>query len=129
MTEDSLLSFGLPAVSCKKVTADFAGGSISCDGGLVLLRAAERQLGLAEALVGCIREWRGPDRMRSPALAFVWESHRNHSNSTFSVRQQTDGKAAGLALAQPICRHRLWRGSASDGPAEDLAAGPQSGRA
>ena len=34
MTEDSLLPFDLPAVKRKKVTADFAGGSISSDGGL-----------------------------------------------------------------------------------------------
>ena len=63
MTEDTLLPFDLPAVQRKKVTADFAGGSISSDGGLVLLRAAERRLGLAEALAGCIREWRASDRV------------------------------------------------------------------
>ena len=62
MTEDTLLPFDLPAVSRKKVTADFAGGSISSDGGLVLLRGAERRLGLAETLAGCIREWRDPAR-------------------------------------------------------------------
>ena len=65
MTEDTLLLFDLPAVSRKKVTADFEGGSISSDGGLVLLRAAERRLGLAEALAGCIREWRDPERVRT----------------------------------------------------------------
>ena len=63
MTEDTPLLFDLPAVSRKKVTADFEGGSISSDGGLVLLRAAERRLGLAEALAGCIREWRDPERV------------------------------------------------------------------
>ncbi len=63
MTDDTLLPFDLPAVSRKKVTADFAGGSISSDGGLVLLRGAERRLGLAETLAGCIREWRDPDRV------------------------------------------------------------------
>ena len=47
MTEDTFLPFDLPAVSRKKVTADFAGGSISSDGGLVLLRGAERRLRLA----------------------------------------------------------------------------------
>ena len=62
MTDDSLLPFDLPAVQRKKVTADFAGGSISSDGGLVLLRAAERRLGLAGTLAGCIREWRDPAR-------------------------------------------------------------------
>ena len=40
MTEDILLPFDLPAVRRKKVTADFEGGSISSDGGLVLLRGA-----------------------------------------------------------------------------------------
>ena len=63
MTEDSLLPFDLPAVQRKKVSADFAAGSISSDGGLVLLRTAERRLGLAGALVGRIREWRAPDRV------------------------------------------------------------------
>ena len=63
MTEDTLLPCDLPAVQRKKVTADFAGGLISSDGGLVLLRAAERRLGLAEALAGCIREWRDPERV------------------------------------------------------------------
>ena len=62
MTEDTPLPFALPAVSRKKVTADFAGGSISSDGGLVLLRGAERRLGLAETLAGCIRDWRDPAR-------------------------------------------------------------------
>ena len=60
MTEDTLLPFDLPAVRRKKVTADFEGGLISSDGGLVLLREAERRLGLAETLAGCIRDWRDP---------------------------------------------------------------------
>ena len=60
MTEDILLPFDLPAVRRKKVTADFEGGSISSDGGLVLLRGAERRLGLSETLAGCIRDWRDP---------------------------------------------------------------------
>ena len=62
MTEDTLLQFDLPAVQLKKVTADFVDGSISSDGGLVLLRAAEPRLGLAETLAGCVREWRDPAR-------------------------------------------------------------------
>ena len=63
MTEDILLPFDLPAVRGKKVTADFEGGLISSDGGLVLLRGAERRLGLSETLAGCIREWRDPERV------------------------------------------------------------------
>ena len=71
MTEDTLFPFDLPAVQRKKVTADFAGGSISSDGGLVLLRAAESRLGLAEALTGCIREWRDPARTVHPRPAML----------------------------------------------------------
>lgn len=51
MTDDSLLPLDLPAVARKRVSAGL-------DGGLVLLREAERRLGLAEPLAGCIREWR-----------------------------------------------------------------------
>ena len=63
ITEDTLLPFYLPAVQRRKVTADFAGWSISSHGGLVLVRAAERRLGLAEAPADCIREWREPARI------------------------------------------------------------------
>ena len=40
------------------MSAAFDGGLISFDGGLVLLREAERSLGLAETLAGCIRDLR-----------------------------------------------------------------------
>ena len=51
MTDDSLTSFDLPIVQRKKVSGAF-------DGGLVLLREAERRLGLAETLAGCIHDRR-----------------------------------------------------------------------
>ena len=60
MSEDTLLPLDLPAVSCKKVTADLEGGLISSDGGLVRLRAAERRLGRTEMLVGCMWECADP---------------------------------------------------------------------
>ena len=63
MSDDTLLPFDLPAVRRKKVTACFDGGLLSSDGGLVLLREAERRLGLAESLAGCLRDGRNPDRI------------------------------------------------------------------
>ena len=42
------------------MTADFKDGLISSDSGVVLLREAERWLGLVETLAGCIRVWRDP---------------------------------------------------------------------
>ena len=58
MTDDTLLPVDLPSVQRKKVSAAFDGGLISSDGGLVLLREAERSLRLAETLAGCIRDRR-----------------------------------------------------------------------
>ena len=48
MTDDTLLPFDLPTVRRKKVTASFDGGLISSDGGLVLLREAERRLAIGD---------------------------------------------------------------------------------
>ena len=58
MTDDCLLPFDLAAIQRREVTADFAGGTFSSDGGLVLLREAERPPGLTERLASCTREWR-----------------------------------------------------------------------
>ena len=58
MTDDRLLPFDVPAVQRKKASAVFDGSLPSSDGGLVLLREAERSLGLAETLAGCIRDRR-----------------------------------------------------------------------
>jgi hypothetical protein len=63
MTDDMLLPFNLPAVRRKKLTAGFDGGSLSSDGGLLLLREAERGLGLAGRLAGAIRDRRDPTRV------------------------------------------------------------------
>jgi hypothetical protein len=49
MSDDSFLPFDLPAICRKKVSADFDGGAISSDGGLLLLREADRRLGLTRA--------------------------------------------------------------------------------
>ena len=63
MHDDSLLPFDLPAVQRKKMTAAFDGGSISSDGGLLLLREAERRLGMSAMLAKCIRDRRDPTQI------------------------------------------------------------------
>ena len=61
MSEDTVLPFDLPSVGRKKVSASFDGGRLSSDGGVFLLRGAERKLGLASRLAGCLRDKRDPD--------------------------------------------------------------------
>ena len=63
MTHDTILPFLFPAVGRKKVTAAFDGGRITSDGGVMLLAAAERRLGLAERLAAVIRDPRDTDRI------------------------------------------------------------------
>jgi len=53
MNTDTLLPFDLPAVRRKKLTVDFNGGNQSSDAGLLLLREAERRLGMCRAARGC----------------------------------------------------------------------------
>ena len=54
MSEDTLVPFSFPAVQRKKVVAAFDGGRLTSDGGVMLLAAAERRLGLAERLAALI---------------------------------------------------------------------------
>ena len=63
MTDDRIPLFSFPAVEGKKVTAAFDGGRMSSDGGVMLLSLAERRLGVAERLAGCIPDRRDPWRI------------------------------------------------------------------
>jgi hypothetical protein len=53
-------SFCLPAVGRKKVTAAFDGGRLTSDGGVMLLAAAERRIGIARRLAPLIADRRNP---------------------------------------------------------------------
>jgi hypothetical protein len=63
MTDDRLLPFAFPAVARKKVTAAFDGGRITSDGGVMLLAAADRRLGICAKLAAKIADRRNPDRV------------------------------------------------------------------
>ena len=84
MIEDTLLPFALPSVARKKVSVAFAGGMLSSNGGVLLLRGVERRLGLAARLAGCIKDRRNPEsilhtveemlRLRMFAIAAGYET-------------------------------------------------------
>src|SRR5258707_11750496 len=64
MTDDTLLPFDLPAVRRKKLTVDFDGGTQSSDAGLLLLREAERKLGVCRRLAEAMPDRRDRERIR-----------------------------------------------------------------
>jgi len=58
----SQLSFGF--LGGKQLVGGFAGGDLSSDGGVMLLREADRRLGLSAKLTGCLRDGRQPAKVR-----------------------------------------------------------------
>jgi len=56
MPDDMTAPFLFPATGRKEVTAAFDGGRITSDGGVMLLAAAERRLGIADRLAGLIAD-------------------------------------------------------------------------
>ena len=63
MSDDSAPNFLFPAICRKKVTAAFDGGRLTSDGGVLLLAQAERRIGLATTLAGCIADRRDQSRV------------------------------------------------------------------
>jgi hypothetical protein len=60
MPETTTETFGFPAIGRKKLTAAFDGGRLTSDGGVLLLAAVERDLGIAERFAGLIADPRNP---------------------------------------------------------------------
>jgi hypothetical protein len=71
MTEATLLPFDLPAVQRKKLTVDFNGGSQSSDGGLLLLREAERSVGICARLADSLTDRRDPSRVEHSLVEMI----------------------------------------------------------
>jgi hypothetical protein len=71
MTEATLLPFDLPAVRRKKLTVDFDGGNQSSDAGLLLLRQAERKLGICRRLAEAMPDRRNQSRVDHKMVELV----------------------------------------------------------
>lgn len=71
MTEATLLPFDLPAVSRKKLTVDFDGGNQSSDAGLLVLRQAERRMGICRRLAEVMPDQRDQSRVRHEMFELV----------------------------------------------------------
>src|SRR6516164_1464599 len=76
MTDATPLPFDLPSVRRKKLTVDFDGGNQSSDAGLLLLRQAERKLGVCGRLAAAMPDRRDASRihhaMFEMVMARVW---------------------------------------------------------
>lgn len=71
MTECTQGRFAFPAVKRRQVEADFSGGDITSDGGLLLLRQADRRLGLLEAVDAVLPDPRDARYVQHDQLALL----------------------------------------------------------
>ena len=66
MNENTLLPFDLPSVARKKLTVGFDGGQLSSDTGVLLLRGAEKRIGICARLAASLRDRRNPESIEHP---------------------------------------------------------------
>jgi DDE family transposase len=71
MSDATPLPFDLPSVRRKKLTVDFDGGNQSSDAGVLLLREAERKLGVCRRLAQAMPDRRDPDRIEHTTFEMV----------------------------------------------------------
>ena len=99
MTNCTQESFQFPRVNGRAVEASFTGGEITSDGGVLLLRQADRVLGLSEAITLALKDPRrqascdhkllGLVRQRLYALALGYEDLNDHEGLRQDVAMQT----------------------------------------
>jgi hypothetical protein len=63
MTECTQSQFSFEAHFSRQVVGRFDGSRLTTDGGALLLRQADRKIGLLRRLVGCFRDARQPERI------------------------------------------------------------------
>lgn len=93
----SLMNFS--PLGRKKITASFTGGSITSDGGLLLLREIDKELGLTHSIAKCIKDERNQSyvdhkakdiiRQRVYALAAGYEDLNDHDILRKDISFQT----------------------------------------
>ena len=73
MTNDTLLLPGPSPVEGYEIHARFNGGTVSSDGGVLVLRQIERRLKCAEKLASCLHDGRDPSRTAHSHTSMIRE--------------------------------------------------------
>src|SRR3954463_16231062 len=71
MTECNQSSFGFEACGSRKIVARFDGGTISSDGGALLLRQTDKRLNLLPRIAECFLDGREQERVEHSILEMV----------------------------------------------------------
>ena len=115
MEEDNQLGFEFPGLGRRKIEANFAGGQVSSDGGVMLLRQVDRWLGFTKRLDRILPDRRNPLviqhsqesllRQRIYGLALGYEDLNDHDSLRHDVLWQTaTDRAEQLGSCSTLCR-------------------------
>jgi hypothetical protein len=115
MTDCTQELFQFPRFDRRKIEASFTGGDVSSDGGVLLLRQADRRLGLTAALDAVLPDPRHPDlithrqvdllRQRVYGLALGYEDLNDHTSLRLDLAWQTAlERDEELASSPTLCR-------------------------
>jgi len=107
--------FQFPSFDRRKIEASFTGGEVSSDGGVLLLRQADRRLGLVAALDAVLPDPRNPHfiihrqvdllRQRVYGLALGYEDLNDHATLRLDPAWQTAlERDEELASSPTLCR-------------------------
>ena len=99
----------------REISANFEGGDISTEGGVLLLRQVDRKIGLSRAIAAALPDARDPARITHDLRALVaqrlyaqcqgWEDLNDHNTLRHDLAMQTAvGTAMPLASAPTLCR-------------------------
>lgn len=99
----------------REISANFDGGDISTEGGVLLLRQIDRKIGLTKAAAGVLTDARDPARIKHDLRALVaqrvyaqcqgWEDLNDHDTLRHDLAMQTAvGTTEPLASSPTLCR-------------------------
>ncbi len=147
MTKCTQAAFDFPPVKRRRVEAEFSGGDVTSDGGVMLLRQADRRTGLMKAIDTVIPDPRDPElithsqlsllRQRVYGLALGYEDLNDHENlrtdpaiqtavdrdthlgsqSTLCRLEQRSNRAAAVAMHRVLVEQFI---ASFDAPPEEL---------
>jgi hypothetical protein len=112
-SSDQKLLFG--RIGRRSIEADFSGGDLSSDGGLLLLRQTDQIIGLTQAAAHAMHDRRAPSRIehdlhtlvsqRVFALCAGYEDLNDHQRLRHDTLMQTAvGRSDSLGSAPTLCR-------------------------
>ena len=115
-TECHQLAFDFHSLGGRRVTVAFDGGTITSDGGALLLRELEVQTGLLASLAQCFNDRRDPELVEHPVEELVKQRVLARRADQLFNRERKVWEASPTPISQTCGRRLCRRFRATSGP-------------